>query len=64
VDVHRDEVASVVEVVLERLRRARDKLADVIAQRGPDGLGEILGDLNFSVARLEEALKLLERRGP
>jgi hypothetical protein len=35
----------------------------LISRGGPDGLGEVLGDVNFSIARLEEALKLL-RRGP
>jgi hypothetical protein len=57
-----NEVASAVEVALERLMRARAKLMDLISRERVDGLGEILGDVNFSIARLEEALKLLGRR--
>jgi hypothetical protein len=50
-------------VALGRLRRARAKLMDLISRERIDGLGEVLGDVNFSIARLEEALKLLGR-GP
>jgi uncharacterized protein (UPF0548 family) len=63
VGVVAEEVRQLVEIVLERLRRARAKLMDLISRGGPDGLGEVLGDLNKAVGDLEEALKLL-RRGP
>lgn len=58
------QLLEVLEVALERLRRARARVADAVARGGLDGLGEILGDLNFSIARLEQALKLLKGRGP
>lgn len=58
-----DEVASAVEVILERLRRARAKLMDLISWSGVDGLGEVLGDVNKAISDLEEALKFLRGRG-
>lgn len=57
------ELQQLLEVALGRLRRARAKLMDLISRERIDGLGEVLGDVNFSIARLEEALKLLGR-GP
>ena len=58
-----DEVAPIIEGAVERLERVRAKMMDLIAQRGPDGLGEILGDLNKALSDLEQALKLLRGRG-
>jgi hypothetical protein len=57
------ELAQLLEVALERLRRARAKLMDLTSLSGAGGLGEILGDLNKALYDLEEALKLLGR-GP
>ena len=56
-----DEVAPIIEGAVERLQRSRNKLMDLIAQRGPDGLGEILGDVNKALGDLERALQLLRR---
>jgi hypothetical protein len=50
-------------VILERLRRARAKLMDLISWSGVDGLGEVLGDVNKAISDLEEALKFLRGRG-
>jgi hypothetical protein len=49
-------VAPVIEEALERLRRARAKLLDIIARDHADGLGEVLGDLNKAISDLEELL--------
>jgi hypothetical protein len=59
-----DEVAPIIEGAVERLKRARAKLMDLITQRGSDGLGEVLGDVNKAVSDLEEVLKLLRGRRP
>jgi len=59
--VRPDEVAPIIEGAVERLQRSRNKLMDLIAQRGPDGLGEILGDVNKALGDLERALQLLRR---
>ena len=59
-----DEVASAVEVALERLWRARAKLMDLISLSRVDGLGEVLGDVNKAISDLEQALKLLRGRAP
>jgi hypothetical protein len=48
-----EEVRQSLEVVLERLRRARAKLMDLVSRGGPDGLGEVLGDLNKAISDLE-----------
>ena len=65
-DVRADEATPLVEealeTALERLQRARAKLMDLIARRGPDGLGEVLGDLNKAISDLEGVLKLLRGR--
>jgi exonuclease VII small subunit len=55
------EVQQLLESALERLNLARARLSDLIARRGPDGLGEVLGDVNKAISDLEEALKLLRR---
>ena len=49
------------EVALERLRRARAKLMDLASRERAGGLGEALGDLNKALHDLEQALKLLRR---
>jgi len=56
------ELEQLLEVALERLRRARARLMDLVDRSGVDGLGEILGDVNKAVHDLEEALKLLGRQ--
>lgn len=56
------ELEQLLEVALERLRRARARLMDLVDRSGVDGLGEVLGDVNKAVHDLEEALKLLGRR--
>jgi hypothetical protein len=56
------ELEQLLEVALERLRRARARLMDLVDRSGVDGLGEILGDVNKAVHDLEEASKLLGRR--
>jgi len=58
------EVAPIIEGAVERLERVRARLMDLIARRGPDGLGEALGDVNKAISDLEQALKLLRGRGP
>jgi hypothetical protein len=57
-------VAPVIEEALERLRRARAKLLDMIARDHADGLGEVLGDVNKAISDLEGVLKLLRGRRP
>jgi hypothetical protein len=58
------ELVQLLESALGRLARARAKLMDLVSRRGPDGLGEVLGDVNKAISDLEQALRLLRRRGP
>jgi hypothetical protein len=46
----------VIEEALERLRRAKAKLLDIISRANVDGLGEVLGDINKAISDLEELL--------
>jgi len=57
------EPQQLLEVALERLRRARAKLMDLISRERVGGLGEVLGDVNKAVSDLEGVLKFLRRRG-
>jgi hypothetical protein len=59
-----EEVVQLLEVALERLRRARAKLMDLVSRERVGGLGEVLGDVNKVLHDLEQALKLLRGRGP
>jgi N-glycosylase/DNA lyase len=54
--------AELIEVALWRAERVRAKLADLVVQRGPDNIGELLGDMNMVVNNLEEALRVYRRK--
>jgi hypothetical protein len=47
-------VAIVISEVLERLRRAKARLLDIISKNNVSGLGEVLGDINKAISDLEE----------
>ena len=49
-------VTEVVKEVLERLKRSRARLLDIISRSNIDGLGEVLGDINKAISDLEELL--------
>jgi len=49
-------VTEVVKEVLERLKRARIKLLDIISRAQVEGLGEVLGDINKAISDLEEMI--------
>jgi len=49
-------VANVISEILERLKRARVKLLDIINRAQIEGLGEVLGDVNKAISDLEELL--------
>jgi hypothetical protein len=47
-------VTEIINEVLERLKRARSRLLDIMSRSNIDGLGEVLGDLNKAISDLEE----------
>jgi len=55
-------IAELIEVALWRAERVRARLADLVAQKGSDSIGELLGDMNMVVSNLEEALRVHGRK--
>jgi lipoate synthase len=49
-------VVTVINDALERLKRARAKLLDIISKSDVHGLGEVIGDINKAISDLEELL--------
>jgi lipoate synthase len=49
-------VTIVIKEALDRLKRARAKLLNIISKANIDGLGEVLGDINKAISDLEELL--------
>jgi mevalonate kinase len=49
-------VKTVIEQALERLKKARARLLDIISKNNVDSLGEVLGDINKAINDLEELL--------
>jgi len=49
-------VVSVINEVLERLKRARSRLLDIMSRSNTEGLGEVLGDINKAISDLEGLL--------
>jgi len=49
-------VITIINDALERLKRARAKLLDMISRGQGESLGEVIGDINKAISDLEELL--------